>query len=71
LDSYYITPTGKKLRTRNEIAAYLKDHPQPSGVSASDFHFSSPKIMQDTILEFIEQQKDSANIKAKIAKDEV
>lgn len=71
LDSYYITPTGKKLRTRNEIAAYLKDHPQPSGVSAADFDFSSPKIMQDTIPEFIEQQKDSANKKAKISKDEV
>ncbi|AES77653.2 methyl-CpG-binding domain protein [Medicago truncatula] len=39
LDSYYITPTGEKLRARNE----------PSGVSASDFDFSSQKIMQDTI----------------------
>lgn len=69
LDSYYITPTaGKKLRTRNEIAAYLKDHPELTGVSASDFDFSSPKIMQDTIPEYIEQ---SANKKAKIAKDEV
>ncbi|XP_058770226.1 methyl-CpG-binding domain-containing protein 4 [Vicia villosa] len=65
LDSYYITPTGKKLRTRNEIAAYLKDHPELTGVSASDFDFSSPKIMQDTIPEFIEQ-KDSASKKAKI-----
>jgi len=65
LDSYYITPTGKKVRSRNEIAAFLKDHPQP-GVSASDFDFSSPKAMQDTVPE-----KDSANKKAKIAKDEV
>jgi hypothetical protein len=55
LDSYYITPAaGKKLRTRNEIAAYLKDHPELTGVSASDFDFSSPKIMQDTIPEYIE-----------------
>jgi hypothetical protein len=61
LDSYYITPTtGKKLRTRNEIAAYLKDHPELTGVSASDFDFSSPKIMQDIIPEYIEQ---SANKK--------
>jgi len=44
-----------------KIAAYLKDHPQPNGVAASDFDFSSPKIMQDTIPEIIEQQKDSAN----------
>ncbi|RHN50723.1 putative DNA-binding domain-containing protein [Medicago truncatula] len=56
LDSYYITPTGEKLRSHSEIAAYLEDHPQPSGVSASDFDFSSPKVMQETILEFIEQQ---------------
>jgi hypothetical protein len=71
LDSYYITPTGKQLRSRNEIAAYLKDHPQPSGVSTLDFDFSSPKVMQDTVPEFIVKQKDSAKKKAKIAKDEV
>ena len=70
-DSYYITPTGKRLRSRNEMASYLKDHPQHSGVSILDFEFSTPKIMQDTIPEFIEQQKNSANKKAKIAKDEV
>jgi len=70
LDSYYITPTGKKLRSCKEIATFLKDHPQP-GVSASDFDFSSPKVMQDTFPKFIEQEKDSANKKAKIAKDEV
>ncbi|KAL5136600.1 Methyl-CpG-binding domain-containing protein 4 [Glycine soja] len=62
LDAYYITPAGKKLRTRNEIAAFLKDNPEFKGVSASDFDFSSPKIMQDTIPEVVEQ-KDSANKK--------
>ena len=71
LDSYYITPKSKKLRSRNAIASYLKDHPQPNGVSAWDFDFSSPKIMQDTIPEFIKQHKDSGKRKAKIAKDEV
>ena len=70
LDAYYITPAGKKLRTRNEIAAFLKVNPEFKGVSASDFDFSSPKIMQDTIPEVVEQ-KDSANKKVKIAKDEV
>ncbi|KAK7277683.1 hypothetical protein RJT34_22698 [Clitoria ternatea] len=67
LDAYYITPTGKKLRTRNEIATFLKDNPEYKGVSATDFDFSSPKIMQDTIPE-IAEQKDSANKKVKIAK---
>ncbi|MED6175099.1 Methyl-CpG-binding domain protein 4 [Stylosanthes scabra] len=70
LDAYYITPTGKKLRTRNEIAAYLKDHPEHKGVSVSDFDFSSPKIMQDTVPEYFEQ-KDSATKKPKVVvKDE-
>lgn len=51
LDTYYITPQGKKLRTRNEIASYLKANPvyAAQGVSLSDFDFSSPKIMEDTI----------------------
>ncbi|KAK7344466.1 hypothetical protein VNO77_14102 [Canavalia gladiata] len=70
LDAYYITPTGKKLRTRNEIGAYLKDNPEYQGVSVTDFDFSSPKIMQDTIPEIVEQ-KESANKKVKIAKDDV
>ncbi|XP_061356252.1 methyl-CpG-binding domain-containing protein 4-like [Gastrolobium bilobum] len=70
LDAYYITPVGKKLRTRNEIAAFLKDHPEYKGVSVSDFDFSSPKIMQDTIPEIVEL-KGSANKKLKIAKDEI
>ncbi|XP_057427840.1 methyl-CpG-binding domain-containing protein 4-like [Lotus japonicus] len=69
LDAYYITPTGKKLRTRNEAAAFLKDHPELQGISAQDFDFSCPKIMQDTIPEIVEQ-KDSANKKVKKAKDE-
>lgn len=50
-DTYYITPQGKKLRTRNEIALYLKANPscEAQGVSLADFDFSSPKIMEDTI----------------------
>ncbi|KAH7517166.1 hypothetical protein FEM48_Zijuj09G0033600 [Ziziphus jujuba var. spinosa] len=52
-DTYYITPNGKKLRTRNEIASFLKENPtyEAQGVSLSDFDFSSPKIMEDTIPE--------------------
>ncbi|KAJ1435738.1 Methyl-CpG DNA-binding [Sesbania bispinosa] len=72
LDAYYITPTGKKLRTRNEIAAYLKDHPECKGIAPTDFDFSSPKIMQDTVPENVEQKDSvSANKKSKIAKDDI
>ncbi|KAK7270245.1 hypothetical protein RIF29_23248 [Crotalaria pallida] len=70
LDAYYITPTGKKLRTRNEIAAYLRDNPQYEGISVTDFDFSSPKIMQDTIPEIF-QQKDSSIKKVKQPKNDL
>ncbi|KAI4301306.1 hypothetical protein L6164_034597 [Bauhinia variegata] len=69
LDPYYITPTGKKLRTRNEIAAFLKEHPEIKGVSPSDFDFSSPKIMDDTVPEIV-VKKDSAKKRTKISKDD-
>ncbi|XP_054803355.1 methyl-CpG-binding domain-containing protein 4 [Prosopis cineraria] len=69
LDPYYITPTGKKLRTRNEIASYLKEHPEIKDVSASDFDFSAPKIMHDTIPEIV-GKKDSAKKKIKMSNDD-
>ncbi|KAJ1425838.1 Zinc finger, CW-type [Sesbania bispinosa] len=72
LDPHCISPTGKRLRTRNEIAAYLKDHPECKAIAPTDFAFSSPKIMQDTILENVEQKDSvSAKKKAKIAKDDI
>ncbi|OIW06763.1 hypothetical protein TanjilG_11488 [Lupinus angustifolius] len=70
LDAYYITPTGKKMRTRNEIAAFLNTNPQYQGISATDFDFSSPKIMQDTVPEIF-QQKDSSTKKVKASKNDV
>ncbi|KAJ1435736.1 Zinc finger, CW-type [Sesbania bispinosa] len=72
LDAYYFTPTGEKLRTRTQIAAYMKDHPECKGISATDFDFASPKIMRDTIPKDVEQ-KDyvSANKKAKMAQDDI
>ncbi|KAF9661314.1 hypothetical protein SADUNF_Sadunf19G0055200 [Salix dunnii] len=51
MDAYYITPTGKKLRTRNEIAAFIEANPKYQNVNLSAFNFSSPKIMEDTIPE--------------------
>ncbi|KAJ4836878.1 Methyl-CpG-binding domain protein 4 [Turnera subulata] len=51
MDAYYITPTGKKLRTRNEIAAFLETDPKYKDISPADFVFTSPKIMEDTIPE--------------------
>ncbi|KAJ1425828.1 Zinc finger, CW-type [Sesbania bispinosa] len=72
LDPYYISATGKRLRTSNEIAAYLKDHLECKGIAPTNFDFSSPKIMQDTVPENVDQEDSvSANKKVKIAKDDI
>ncbi|KAJ6428578.1 hypothetical protein OIU84_020289 [Salix udensis] len=51
MDAYYITPTGKKLRTLNEIAAFIEANPKYQDVKLSAFSFTSPKVMEDTIPE--------------------
>ncbi|XP_041016987.1 methyl-CpG-binding domain-containing protein 4-like isoform X2 [Juglans microcarpa x Juglans regia] len=54
------TPEGKKCRTRNEIAQFIKENPEYEDVSLSDFDFSTPKVMEDTIPEHV-VRKASAN----------
>lgn len=49
MDVYYITPQGKKLRTRNEVAAFVKANPEYADVSPASFYFATPKIMENTI----------------------
>ncbi|XP_010552789.1 PREDICTED: methyl-CpG-binding domain-containing protein 4-like isoform X2 [Tarenaya hassleriana] len=49
MDAYYITPTGKKLRTRNEIAAFLEANPVYKDSPLGDFNFTVPKVMEDTL----------------------
>ncbi|CAK9151011.1 unnamed protein product [Ilex paraguariensis] len=49
LDATYITPTGKKVRSSTEISQFLKENPEYKDLSVSDFSFTSPKVMQDTI----------------------
>ncbi|KAJ7972846.1 Methyl-CpG-binding domain protein [Quillaja saponaria] len=72
LDPYYITPTGKTLRTRNEIAAFIKGHPEYEGIPLTKFNFSSPKIMEDTIPEVVEKKSSAnANKRIKISKDAI
>ena len=70
IDVYYITPSGKKVRTRNEIAAFLKANPAYEGtVTPEDFVFTIPKIMEDTIPDNIvvpKRSSTSANNKKKL-----
>ncbi|XAR61248.1 hypothetical protein NMG60_11034894 [Bertholletia excelsa] len=49
MDAYYNTPDGKKLRASSGVASFLETHPDFQGLSVSDFSFTSPKIMPDTI----------------------
>ncbi|KAJ9696318.1 hypothetical protein PVL29_008512 [Vitis rotundifolia] len=56
MDAYYITPTGKKVRALSEIAAYLSSNPDCKDLSPSDFNFTVPKIMADTIPAHIERK---------------
>lgn len=74
LDAYYITPSGKKMRTRNEIAAFLEANPEYKGVSISEFSFHCPKIVEDTIPEHVEKRVSGggsgSNKKSKTMKDQ-
>uniref|UniRef100_A0A6N2JVW9 MBD domain-containing protein n=1 Tax=Salix viminalis TaxID=40686 RepID=A0A6N2JVW9_SALVM len=51
IDAKYIAPTGKKLRTLNEIAVFTEANLKYKDVKLSDFSFTSPKVMEDTIPE--------------------
>ncbi|CAN0892679.1 Methyl-CpG-binding domain-containing protein 4 [Linum grandiflorum] len=73
MDAYYITPTGKKLRTRNEIAAFVQANPQYKDIKIDDFNFTSPKVMEDTVPEDAKKKaaaNGNSNKKSKISKDE-
>ncbi|KAF5185870.1 Methyl-cpg-binding domain-containing protein [Thalictrum thalictroides] len=60
-DAYYLMPTGQKVRTLNEVEQFLAANPKyRSVVNISDFNFTSPKIMEDTIPEDIEGRASSS-----------
>lgn len=72
LDAYYISSSGKKMRTLTEVAAFLEANPELKGVSVDDFSFHCPKVMEDTIPEFVEKKiltGSSGSKKMKILKD--
>ncbi|KAF8387966.1 hypothetical protein HHK36_026632 [Tetracentron sinense] len=49
MDAYYSTPMGRKARCRTDIEKFLKSNPKYKEVAASDFSFTVPKVMEDTI----------------------
>ncbi|KAK4741572.1 hypothetical protein SAY87_025160 [Trapa incisa] len=72
LDAYYISSSGKKMRTLVEVAAFLEANPELKGVSVDDFSFQCPRVMEDTIPEYADKKiptGGSASKKMKISKD--
>lgn len=49
LDCYYDTPNGRVLRASTQVGKYLSAHPEYKNISVSDFSFTGPKIMDDTL----------------------
>ncbi|KAF5188771.1 Methyl-cpg-binding domain-containing protein [Thalictrum thalictroides] len=52
MDAYYTLPNcNRKVRAPAEVEKFLEENPiyKEAGVSVSDFHFGTPKIMEDTI----------------------
>ncbi|KVI12533.1 methyl-CpG-binding domain-containing protein 4 [Cynara cardunculus var. scolymus] len=63
MDVQYVTPDGTRIRAAPGIIAYLKEHPEYNYASPSDFCFTSPKVMSDTIPEHIERKNPGSSIK--------
>ncbi|XP_010242547.1 PREDICTED: methyl-CpG-binding domain-containing protein 1-like [Nelumbo nucifera] len=69
MDTYYITPTGKKVRAPSEVEKYLEANPKYKGVAVSDFNFAVPKVMEETIPKGVEGRgSTSSNKKLKMSK---
>lgn len=51
MDAFYVTPTGKRVRSSVEAAAFLQDHPEYKGTNPEAFNFAVPRVMNDTIPE--------------------
>lgn len=60
LDAHYVTPTGKKVRSTTEVAKYLEENPDVKDVSVTDFSFTVPKVVEETIPKEAMERKASA-----------
>ena len=49
VDAYYMTPTRDRLRTLNEVAAFLQENPEYKDISLENFNFKVPKIIENTV----------------------
>ncbi|XP_071700901.1 methyl-CpG-binding domain-containing protein 4-like [Rutidosis leptorrhynchoides] len=63
MDVQYVTPDGTRVRAAPGIIAYLKEHPEYSHLSPTDFCFTSPKVMSDTIPDYVEKKSPNSSVK--------
>lgn len=63
MDVQYVCPDGTRVRAAPGITTYLKEHPEYSDLSPSDFCFTSPKVMPDTIPDNIEKKSPVPSVK--------
>ncbi|GAA0182421.1 chromatin/chromatin-binding, or -regulatory protein [Lithospermum erythrorhizon] len=61
MDVYYVTPTGKRLRSITEAAQFLQENKDFSHLTLADFSFTSPKVMQDTVPDYVKRKGSSVN----------
>ncbi|PSS06254.1 Methyl-CpG-binding domain-containing protein [Actinidia chinensis var. chinensis] len=70
MDTYYITPSGTRVRAPSSVASFLEANPECKGVSVSDFSFTPPKVMDDTVPENVKGPgPSSANKKMKALRE--
>lgn len=47
-DVYYVTPQGKRLRSRKEVANFIQDNEKFKDTNIEDVSFVAPKLMKKT-----------------------
>ncbi|CAI9778513.1 unnamed protein product [Fraxinus pennsylvanica] len=67
LDCYYFSPNGRKLRAGTEVALLLKENPEYKDLSTSDFSFTVPKVMTDTVPVDAAKVESSCSSKRKLS----
>lgn len=60
-DAYYDTPTGKRVRSSTEMIAYVEANPQFKDIHISNFSFTAPKVMEETVPESMKRIKKIKN----------
>ncbi|XP_022150154.1 methyl-CpG-binding domain-containing protein 4-like [Momordica charantia] len=67
-DAYYITPTGKTVRSSTEMLSFIEANPKYKDIPLSKFSFAVPKVMEETVPESILREDLSSSSAKRIKK---